>query len=261
MTATPVIETPVIEINDLWFRRNGEEILEGINLRVMPGDVYAILGPNGGGKTTLLKVILGLIPPDRGSVRILGGLPNEKRQLLGYVPQLATFDFHYPISVREMVLSGLLGRKTGILKTFTAADTALADKALATMGIGHLADRAIRDLSGGEKQRAVIARALIGDPQVLLLDEPTVFVDAPTETQFYDILGNLARTITIVLVTHDIGVIVSHVTKVACLNRRLFTHESRELTEDMIQGAYKCPVDIIAHGHPHRVLRPHPEEE
>lgn len=261
MTATPVIETPVIEITDLWFRRNGEEILEGINLRVMPGDVYAILGPNGGGKTTLLKVILGLIPPDRGSVRILGGLPNEKRQLLGYVPQLATFDFHYPISVREMVLSGLLGRKTVILKTFTAADTARADKALATMGIAHLAGRAIRELSGGEKQRAVIARALVGDPQVLLLDEPTVFVDAPTETQFYDIIGNLARTITIVLVTHDIGVIVSHVTKVACLNRRLFTHESRELTEDMIQGAYKCPVDIIAHGHPHRVLRPHPEEE
>ena len=261
MTATPVIETPVIEINDLWFRRNGEEILEGINLRVMPGDVYAILGPNGGGKTTLLKAILGLIPPDRGSVHILGGLPNEKRQLLGYVPQLATFDFHYPISVREMVLSGLLGRKTGILKTFTAADTARADKALATMGIAHLAGRAIRELSGGEKQRAVIARALVGDPQVLLLDEPTVFVDAPTETQFYDIIGNLARTITIVLVTHDIGVIVSHVTKVACLNRRLFTHESRELTEDMIQGAYKCPVDIIAHGHPHRVLRPHPEEE
>lgn len=261
MTATPVIETPVIEINDLWFRRNGEEILEGINLRVMPGDVYAILGPNGGGKTTLLKVILGLIPPDRGSVRILGGLPNEKRQLLGYVPQLATFDFHYPISVREMVQSGLLGRKTGILKTFTAADTARADKALATMGIAHLAGRAIRELSGGEKQRAVIARALVGDPQVLLLDEPTVFVDAPTETQFYDIIGNLARTITIVLVTHDIGVIVSHVTKVACLNRRLFTHESRELTEDMIQGAYKCPVDIIAHGHPHRVLRPHPEVE
>lgn len=252
---------PVIEVEDLWFSKNGEGILEGINLRVMPGDVYAILGPNGGGKTTLLKVILGLIPPDRGTVRILGGPPCEKRHFIGYVPQLRTFDFTYPISVREMVLSGLLGRKTGILKTFTAADTARADKALATMGIAHLAGRAIRDLSGGEQQRVVIARALVGDPQVLLLDEPTVFVDAPAETQFYDILGNLARTITIVLVTHDIGVIVSHVTKVACLNRRLFTHESQELTEDMIQGAYKCPVDIIAHGHPHRVLRPHPPGE
>ncbi|MCK9581647.1 MAG: ABC transporter ATP-binding protein [Methanoregula sp.] len=252
---------PVIEVEDLWLKRNGEEILEGINLRIMPGDVYAIIGPNGGGKTTLLKVILGLIPPDRGTVRILGGQPREKRHLLGYVPQLRTFDFHYPISVREMVLSGLLGRKTGILKTFTAADTMLADKALATMGISHLAGRAIRDLSGGEQQRVVIARALVGDPQVLLLDEPTVFVDAPTETQFYDILGNLARTMTIVMVTHDIGVIVSHVTKVACLNRRLFTHDSRELTEDMIQGAYQCPVDIIAHGHPHRVLREHEKEE
>jgi zinc transport system ATP-binding protein len=254
-------EVPVIEVADLWLKRNGEEILEAVNLRVFAGDVFAIIGPNGGGKTTLIKVILGLIPPDRGTVRILGGLPQEKRHLLGYVPQLRTFDFQYPISVRQMILSGLLGRKTGIIKKFTAADTVLADKALATMGIAHLADRPIRDLSGGEQQRAVIARALVGDPQVLILDEPTVFVDAPTETQFYDILGNLARTMTIVMVTHDIGVVVSHVTKVACLNRRLFTHDSRELTEDMIQGAYQCPVDIIAHGHPHRVLREHSKEE
>ncbi len=254
-------EVPVIEVADLWLKRKGEVILEGINLKILPGDFYAIIGPNGGGKTTLLKVILGLIPPDRGIVRILGGSPYEKRHLLGYVPQLRTFDFHYPVSVREMVLSGLLGRKNGILKRFNAHDVVLADKALATMGISHLADRAIRDLSGGEQQRVVIARALVGDPQVLLLDEPTVFVDAPTETQFYDILGNLARTMTIVMVTHDIGVIVSHVTKVACLNRRLFTHDSQELTEDMIQGAYQCPVDIIAHGHPHRVLREHKKEE
>ena len=155
----------------------------------------------------------------------------------------------------------MLGRKTGIFKTFNNADYGLADKALSTMGVAHLADRTIRNLSGGEQQRVVIARALVGDPKVLLLDEPTVFVDTPTETQFYDILGNLARSMTIVLVTHDIGVIISHVTKVACLNRRLYTHDSKELTEDMIQGAYKCPVDIIAHGHPHRVLRQHPPEE
>jgi len=252
---------PVIEVEDLWLSWKGEVILEGINLRVLPGDFFAIIGPNGGGKTTLLKVILGLIPPDRGTVRILGGPPCEKRHLIGYVPQLRTFDFTYPISVREMVISGLLGRKTGIFKTFNDGDTELADKALSTVGITHLADRTIRNLSGGEQQRVVIARALVGNPQVLLLDEPTVFVDTPTETQFYDILGNLARSMTIVLVTHDIGVIISHVTKVACLNHRLYTHDSKELTEDMIQGAYKCPVDIIAHGHPHRVLRQHPPEE
>lgn len=254
-------EVPVIEIEDLWLTRNGETVLEGINLRIMEGDICAIIGPNGGGKTTLLKVILGLITPDRGRVRILGGPPREKRHLIGYVPQRHTFDFQYPISVREMVLSGLLGRKNSLVKTFTATDTALADRALATMGIAHLADRAIQDLSGGEQQRAIIARALVGDPQVLLLDEPMVYVDTPTETQFYDILGDLARSMTILMATHDIGVIVSHVTKVACLNRRLFTHDSRELTGDMIAGAYKCPVDIIAHGHPHRVLREHPRED
>ena len=252
---------PVIEVKDLWLTRNGEVILEGISLRVFQGDFFAIIGPNGGGKTTLLKVILGLIPPDRGTIRILGGLPHEKRHLLGYVPQMRTFDFTYPISVRGMVMSGLLGQKKSIMKTFSDNDTGLADKALSTMGIGHLADRIIRDLSGGEQQRVVIARALVGNPRVLLLDEPTVFVDTPTETQFFDILENLARSMTIVLVTHDIGVIVSHVTKVACLNRRLYTHDSRELTEDMIQGAYKCPVDIIAHGHPHRVLRSHGPED
>jgi zinc transport system ATP-binding protein len=254
-------EEPVIEVKDLWLYKNGEVILEAINLQVFKGDVLAIIGPNGSGKTTLLRVILGLITPDRGTVRILGGPPQERRHLLGYVPQLRTFDFNYPISVRGMVLSGLLGRKTGIIRAFSAADTGAADKALATMGIAHLADRAIRDLSGGEQQRAVIARALAGNPQVLLLDEPTVFVDASTETRFYDILENLSRSMTIVLVTHDIGVIASHVTKVACLNRRLYTHDSQELTEDMVKGAYKCPVDIIAHGQPHRVLRPHLPEE
>ncbi|MDO9549485.1 MAG: ABC transporter ATP-binding protein [Methanoregula sp.] len=254
-------EEPVIEVKDLWLSRKGEVILEDINLRVLHKDFFAIIGPNGSGKTTLLKVILGLIPPDRGTIRILGGTPQEKRHLIGYVPQLRTFDFDYPISVRGMVLSGLLGRKTGIFKRFSDEDTVLADKALSTMGIAHLADRTIRNLSGGEQQRVVIARALVGNPQVLFLDEPTVFVDTPTETQFYDILGNLARSMTIVLVTHDIGVIISHVTKVACLNRRLYTHDSRELTEDMIQGAYKCPVDIIAHGHPHRVFSPHTPED
>ena len=252
---------PVIEIKGLSLKRNGELILDGINLRVLKGDFLAIIGPNGGGKTTLLKAILGLIPPDTGTIRILGGPPEKKRHLVGYVPQLRTFDFDYPVSVRGMVLSGLLGRKKGFVKKYDAADNRLADKALSVIGIAHLAKRPIRNLSGGEQQRVMIARALVGDPQVLFLDEPTVFVDSPTEMQFYDILEKLARSMTIVLVTHDIGMIVSHVTKVACLNRRLFTHDSPELTEDMILGAYKCPVDIIAHGHPHRVLRPHGQEE
>jgi zinc transport system ATP-binding protein len=250
---------PVIETEDLWLMKNGEAVLEAVNLRVDEGDFYAIIGPNGGGKTTLLKVILGLIRPSKGTVRVLGGPPEKNRHLLGYVPQMRTFDFDYPVSARGMVLSGLLGHKNGVMKRYDAADTGRADRALATMGISHLADRTIKNLSGGEQQRVMIARALVGDPRVLLLDEPTVFVDTPTETQFFDILEDLARSLTIVLVTHDIGVIVSHVTRVACLNRRLYTHDSAELTEDMIQGAYACPVDIIAHGQPHRVFRPHEE--
>lgn len=255
-------ESPVIELRDVWLTKDGRSVLERVNLRVMEGDVFAILGPNGGGKTTLLKVVLGLIPPDRGTVLVFGKPPEETRHRIGYVPQIRTFDFDYPISVRGMVLSGLLGRKNGkIPKRYSEEDFRFADSALSTMGIQHLADRTIRELSGGERQRVVIARALAGNPQVLLLDEPTVFVDAPTETKFYDILAGLVKSMTIVLVTHDIGVVVSHVTKVGCLNRCLYTHDSKELTGDMIQSAYHCPVDIIAHGHPHRVLRTHTEEE
>jgi zinc transport system ATP-binding protein len=128
------------------------------------------------------------------------------------------------------------------------------------MGITHLAGREIRDLSGGEQQRAIIARALAANPEILFLDEPTIYVDAPTQAGFYEILDDLARKMTIVLITHDIGVVVSHVTKVACLNRRLFTHDSREITQDMIDNTYGCPVDLIAHGLPHRVFRHHGEE-
>ncbi len=129
------------------------------------------------------------------------------------------------------------------------------------MGIAGLADRQIRNLSGGEQQRAIIARALVGDPKVLLLDEPTVYVDAPTAAQFYHILDGLREQMAIVLVTHDIGVIPEHVTRVACLNRRLYTHDTKEITADMLEATYRCPVDLIAHGVPHRVFSEHSEEE
>ncbi|MGB4235769.1 MAG: ABC transporter ATP-binding protein [Methanoregulaceae archaeon] len=254
------MDEEVIVAEDVWYSRNDQYILEGVNLTIRSGDFYAIIGPNGGGKTTLLKIFLGLLSPDRGTVRIFGGTPEKNRSRLGYVPQMRTFDFHYPIRVRDMVLSGRLSQIRRIPRRFGTDDRAATDQALETMGITHLADREIQNLSGGEQQRVIIARALVGNPDILLLDEPTLSVDAPTQAGFYQILDDLARRMTIVLITHDIGVVVSHVTKIACLNRRLFTHDSREITQDMIDSTYGCPVDIIAHGLPHRVFRHHGEE-
>ncbi len=255
------MRSPIIEVNDVWVRIDGQTILEGVNLAIYPNEFYAIIGPNGGGKTTLLRVILGLIRPTRGEVRIMGGTPAEMRGRLGYVPQFRTYDFQYPITVMEMVLSGRLGHVDGIIKRYGREDVMLAERAMETMGIADLANREIRALSGGEQQRAIIARALVGEPNALLLDEPTVYVDAPTELQFFEILNRLRRTMAIVLVTHDIGAISTHVTRVACLNRRLYTHDTSEITEDLLEAAYHCPVDLIAHGIPHRVLRNHEWEE
>ncbi len=180
--------------------------------------------------------------------------------MLGYVPQFHTFDFHYPITLEEMVLSGRLGNKSRIFTRYTKEDRLITEEVLMTMGISDLSGREISALSGGERQRAIIARALVGEPRALLLDEPTVYVDAPTEQQFYSILNSLKEKMAIVLVTHDIGVVSDHATKVACLNRRLYTHDSGEITDDMLTSAYQCPVELIAHGVPHRVLRTHEQE-
>jgi len=255
------MSAPVIEVDDVWVRMRGHTVLEGVSLAIHPDEFYAIIGPNGGGKTTLLRVILGLLAPSRGVVRILGGTGAGMRRFLGYVPQFRTFDFDYPITVREMVLSGRLGHVTRRPRRYDAEDHDRTEEALETMRIADLADRQIRDLSGGEQQRAIIARALVGDPKALLLDEPTVYVDAPTEAQFYEVLDRLRDRMAIVLVTHDIGVIPAHVTRVACLNQRLYTHDTNEITPDMLEAAYHCPVDLIAHGVPHRVFSEHSKEE
>ena len=239
----------------------GQTVLEDICLSVNEREFYAIIGPNGGGKTTLIKLMLGLIQPKKGTVRVFGGTPGEKRRMLGYVPQFHTFDFHYPITLGEMVISGRLGNKSRAFTRYTKEDRRITEEVLITLGISGLSNRELSALSGGERQRAIIARALVSEPRALLLDEPTVYVDAHAEQQFYNILNSLKEKMAVVLVTHDIGVVSDHATKVACLNRRLYTHDSAEITEDMLTSAYQCPVELIAHGLPHRVLRTHGHEE
>ena len=252
---------PAIEIKNLTVKREGQTVLDSVSLNIEEGQSYAIIGPNGGGKTTFLKSILGLIKPDSGSVKIYGEAPAVNRYLLGYVPQFHTFDFSYPISVRDMVLTGRLGHIKGIRRKYSDEDRKSAEEAMKTLGILHLADRTLNDLSGGEQQRAIIARAIVGNPKVLLLDEPTVYVDSPTEEKFHDILVELHKKMTVIMVTHDIGVISSGVDVIACLNVKMFTHYTAEITGDMIRNTYKCPVDLIAHGLAHRVLHDHSAPE
>jgi zinc transport system ATP-binding protein len=252
--------TGAITLEHVYAEIAGQPVLEDISLTVKEREFFAIIGPNGGGKTTLVKLMLGLIHPSKGTIRVFGGTPGGNRRMLGYVPQFHTFDFHYPITLEEMVISGRLGNKSRIFTRYTKEDRLITEEVLRTMGISDLSGREISALSGGERQRAIIARALVGEPRALLLDEPTVYVDAPTEQQFYSILNSLKEKMAIVLVTHDIGVVSDHATKVACLNRRLYTHDSGDITDDMLTSAYQCPVELIAHGVPHRVLRTHERE-
>ncbi|MDD3406910.1 MAG: ABC transporter ATP-binding protein [Methanomicrobium sp.] len=246
-----------VDVRDVTFFKDGQKILDSINFTIEEGQSYAVIGPNGGGKTTLLKVILGLVKPDSGSVRIYGETPEKNRWLLGYVPQFHTFDFTYPVNVLDMVLLGRLGHIRGIRKKYSENDYENAREALSLLGILDLSDRPLGSLSGGEQQRAIIARAIAGKPKILLLDEPTVYVDSPTEDRFHEILAQLHRKMTIVLITHDIGVLSSDIDVIACLNRKLYTHNTNEITDDMLLSAYKCPVDLIAHGLAHRVLKTH----
>ncbi len=248
----------VISIRDLWVCRGEHTVLESISLELAAGDFLGLIGPNGGGKSTLLKVMLGLIKPDRGSIAIFGLPPAAARSRVGYMPQKTVFDQSFPVNVLDVVLMGRYSR-TGLMHRYGPHDRIAARSALAAVGMEDRAMREIGALSGGEQQRVFVARSLVSDPKLLLLDEPTAGVDSAQQTDFYDLLCHLNRDqgIAIVLVSHDVTAISKYVSKIACLNQRLYYHDSKELSNEDIEKAYGCPVEMIAHGTPHRVLREH----
>ncbi len=250
----------VLCLQDVWAGYNGRPVLEGINLSVKEQDFVGIIGPNGGGKTTLLKVMLGLMQPTRGRVRVLGQSAVQARRFIGYVPQQVHLDRDFPVNVWDVALMGRLGRR-GLLRRYTSQDRHAVARALQQVEMLDAKDRPIGELSTGQRQRVYIARALATEPQILFMDEPTASVDAHITTSIYELLQKLNEHITILLVSHDMGVISSHVKTVGCLNRRLFYHESKEITPDMLEEAYHCPIDLIAHGVPHRVFAHHSREE
>jgi zinc transport system ATP-binding protein len=253
------VSAPAAELTGVSLALRGLPVLEDVSLRIERNDYLALLGPNGSGKTTLLKVLLGILEPDRGRVRVFGEPPRSVRGRVGYVPQYFRFDPEFPIRVLDVVLMGRLAHARW--GRVGAADREAARRALGRVEMNALAERPIGALSGGQLQRVLIARALAQEPELLLLDEPTASLDERIGRSVWELFQELAREMAVVVVSHDIGAISRHVRHVACLNRRLFTHPTKELTSEILEATYGCPVDLLAHGHPHRVLREHPGSE
>lgn len=252
---------PIIEVRDLWFSFNSIPVLKEVNLTVRPGNFIALLGPNGGGKTTLLKLMLGLLIPDRGSIKIFGQPPGKSSHRIGYMPQHLHFNQSFPISVLDVVLMGKLRPGRGWSR-YSYKDRMAAEKALKQMEMWDFRNRRAGELSGGQAQRVFIARALVDEPEVLMLDEPTASIDTKHQTDLFDILKELNKTVTIIVVSHDVGIVSSHVKSVACVNQQVFYHDDAEINQEMLEMAYQCcPVELVAHGMPHRVLLKHEEDD
>jgi zinc transport system ATP-binding protein len=249
-------KTPDISLEHVYVAYDGYIALENITLQVNHLDYLGIIGPNGGGKTTLLKTLVGILKPEKGRVLIQGKPPAKARSLIGYVPQVSTFDHQYPINVQDVVLMGRLN-KTGLLRYYGSDDRESAVESLKLVGMYDKRYDQVGRLSVGQIQRVLVARALASTPEILLLDEPTASIDTELEKGLYELLNELNKKLTIVLVSHDIGAISTHVKSIACLNRKLYHHGSKDLTPEVFESLYGCPVDVIAHGTPHRVLRKH----
>jgi len=252
-----IMSQPIITIKNLSFAYQGENnVLENVNLEVFSDDFLGIIGPNGGGKTTLLKIILGLLKPDKGDILVFDKKPKEARDLIGYVPQFLEIDLDCPVSVLDIVLMGILNRKK-IFQKYNNEDLKLAKEALNFVDLWDLKDKQIGELSGGQRQRVYIARALIRKPKLLILDEPTTSIDEKSEKDFWELLKEINKNTAIIIVSHDIGVIFKNVNKIACLNKQLYCHGADEITQEILDKTYKCDIELLGHGLPHRVLKKH----
>lgn len=243
-----------LEMKDVSFSYNHQQVLEDINFAIGEKDFIAIIGPNGGGKSTLLKIVLGLLTPDKGEVKVFGREPKKAREFVGYLPQYTHFDLDFPIDVFQTVL---MGRYHGMFKKYTAEDREVALQALKDVDMEEYKDRQISRLSGGQMQRVLIARALARKPKLLLMDEPMASIDPEMQNSFYRLISELKDKMALVLVSHDVGTVSMHVDKIACLNQKLYYHGPAEEAAEGLEKIYHCSIDLVSHGIPHRVLREH----
>lgn len=234
----------IIEFKQVYFSYGDTPVLQDVNLSIERGEFISVIGPNGGGKTTLAKLILGLVHPDSGTVELFGDPPNAGRSRVGYVPQYTQFDPQFPISVLDVTIMGRMGRRFSLSG---GRDRQAALAALDEVGMGDVAKRQFSSLSGGQRQRVLIARALASDPEVLLLDEPTSNVDMAVENRLTSLLESFTERMTILLVTHDLGFVSHLVTRLVCVNETARIHPTYEVTTDMIHSLYEGPIKMVRH--------------
>ncbi len=235
--------TPIVQIDGLYFYYNGQEVLQDINLTVNTGDFVSIIGPNGGGKTTLVKLILGLLPPAKGTVLIHGKPPAKNGTVIGYVPQYINHNFNFPASAMDVVLMGKYDPSRRFIFHNKRKDRQEALAALEQLGMADHAGRKITDLSGGQRQRVLIARALVTKPELLVLDEPTSSLDTKGQTDFFSLLKKLNRELTILVVSHDFLIVSSYAKSIACVNKRLHYHQTVGSSADLMNAYYACSVE------------------
>lgn len=249
---------PLIKIENLTVAYDGKTALQDASLVVEQNDFLGVIGPNGGGKTTLVKAILGLVPCTHGTIEYFGNDGCPVRSIdIGYLPQYLSFDFNFPITAMEVVMSGLL-RGHSLFHRFTAAERTRTVEVMEMFGLVPLSSRTMGKLSGGQRQRVLMARAMVSNPQLLVLDEPSTYMDKESEGMMYDLLRSINRHCAIMLVSHDVGTIVREVRNIACVNRTLHYHPSAEPADKWFEREVGCPFEMVAHGHvPHRILSDH----
>ena len=251
---------PAIRIRDLWVAYNHRPVLEDITLDIAENTCVGILGPNGAGKSTLLKVILGLLSPTRGEILVFGEDPRQSRSrgnLTGYLPQRPLSNPRFPVSVLDVILMGRYGH-LGLGRRPGREDREAALALLERLGIPHLANHPIGEISGGQQQRVFIARALAVNPRLLILDEPTISLDACSQDEVYELVNRLKGELqlTVIMVSHDIGAVASHVDDVICLNRRVHVHAPPPIGRIALEKTFGCAVEYLFHGEiPHRVVK------
>lgn len=233
--------SPIIQVKDVEFAYEKVHILHQVSFEITRGEFVGIFGPNGGGKTTLLKLLMGFLKPNKGKILVFDESPQLSLSKIGYVPQLKGFDKKFPISVLEVVLMGALS-KARWWGSFPSEEKERAKASLERVGLLSKCHQPFGTLSGGEAQRTLIARALTSEPELLLLDEPTASIDYEAEQKIYALLEELKKEITILMVTHDLQALVGKVDKMICVNREATCYRPQEVCEHFALGLYHPPI-------------------
>ena len=251
---------PIIQVDGLSASYDHKTVLSQVNLTVYEHDFLGVIGPNGGGKTTLIKSILGLHQPDTGKIRFFKQGKEVPEIKMGYLPQYNTIDKKFPISVYEVILSGLSKQKS-LFRRYNDEHHESVRQMIVRMGLEGLEHRAIGELSGGQLQRTLLGRSLVSNPEVVILDEPSTYIDKRFETKLYSLLEEINQERAIILVSHDIGTVLKNVKTIACVNETVHYHPHTEVPTEWLEEHFGCPIEMLGHGtFPHRVLKCHDHE-